>query len=134
MPLARRLSGLVAAVVITFLVALSLAGPPAALAGPVSWREVPASPEGQQWWDEGSLRRSREGFLSVLSRYKPEGASRDGGLYVMEIDCPQQRFRDTSVNGLPRFRAAWQPATGDSLIMAVVVEACQAGEPLLAQG
>ena len=129
-----RIGRVVASLVMALLVALSLAAPLPALAGPVSWKEVPASSEGQQWWDEGSLRRSRDGFLSVLSRFKPEDTSRAGGLYVMEIDCVQQRFRDTSVNGLPRFRASWQPAAGDALISAVLEEACVAGEPLLAEG
>jgi hypothetical protein len=111
-----------------------LVGAAPALAAPVSWKEVPASADGRQWWDEGSLRRSRDGYLSVLSRFKPAEESRAGELYVMEVDCRQQRFRDTSVNGLPRFKANWQPAAGDALISAVLDEACAAGLPLLAAG
>jgi len=42
-----------------------------AWAGPVDWREVPASATGRQWWDAGSLRRDRRGTLSVLSRFQP---------------------------------------------------------------
>lgn len=101
-------------------------------AGPVSWKEVSASEAGQQWWDEGSLRRSRGGDLSVLSRFKPADSSQRGGLYVMEINCGEQRFRDVSVNGLPRFSAPWQSAEGDALISEVIAEACAAGAPLLA--
>ncbi|WP_259703062.1 MULTISPECIES: hypothetical protein [Synechococcales] len=120
---------------LAFSLAVSLlVGAAPLLASPVSWKEVAASAEGRQWWDEGSLRRSRDGYLSVLSRYKPADTSQAGELYVMEVDCLQQRFRDTSVNGLPRFRAAWQPADGDSLIRAVLQEACAAGLPLLASG
>ncbi|MCT4365106.1 MULTISPECIES: hypothetical protein [Synechococcaceae] len=111
---------------------LGLAWAPAAIAAPVSWKEVSASEEGQQWWDEGSLRRSREGYLSVLSRFKPEDSSQQGSLYVMEINCSEQRFRDVSVNGLPRFKAPWQSAAGDTLISEVIEEACAAGAPLLA--
>ena len=110
---------------------------PAALAGPVEWHEVPTSSEGRQWWDAGSLRLSRGGNLSVLSRFQPANpeaaaAPRSSELYVMEIDCGQRLFRDTSVNGLPKLRAEWQPAGGDRLIDAVIEEACAAGQDLLA--
>ena len=42
----------------------------------------------------------------------------------MEIDCGQELFRDTSINGLPQFRAEWQPAAGDNLISSVIGEVC----------
>ena len=128
--LARRLEagrGLVAALL---LVAGLLLTPPwaplagAALAGPVDWHEVPATQEGRQWWDSGSLRLDREGRLSVLSRFQDsDGATT---LYVMQLDCDQQLFRDTSVNGLPRFRAEWQAVAGDGLGAAVIQQACAA--------
>ena len=43
------------------LLILLLAPGPAAWAGPVEWIEVPATEEGQQWWDKGSLRLNRRG-------------------------------------------------------------------------
>jgi hypothetical protein len=121
-----------AAVVAVALLVFSLAARPAtAWAGPVNWQEVPESPAGRQWWDTGSLRLSRGGELSVLTRFQP--ASEDQGqLYVMELDCDQGLYRDTSVNGLPRFKAEWQPTGGDSLISDVLDQACKAGTELLA--
>lgn len=129
--IALRLAGLLAGLLLLLLPAT------AALAGPVSWQEVPASREGRQWWDAGSLRVSRDGFLSVLTRFQPaavEGESRPkpGELYVMELDCGQALYRDTAVNGLPRFNAEWQPTGADALISEVLQEACAAGAPLLA--
>lgn len=130
-PPLRWLAGLALAVAV-------LLAPAAALAAPVDWREVPASAEGRQWWDAGSLRLSRNGNLSVLSRFQPatEGEERPrlGDLYVMEIDCGQNLYRDTSVNGVPRFRSEWQPAEGDALLMAVIEESCEAAAPLLQAG
>jgi hypothetical protein len=113
--------------------------PAAVLAAPVDWHEVPASAEGRQWWDAGSLRLSRGGNLSVLSRFQSasgeeEERPRLGDLYVMEIDCGQNLYRDTSVNGVPRFRSEWQPAEGDALLMAVIEESCEAAAPLLQAG
>jgi hypothetical protein len=118
------------------LLLLTLAGAPRAWAGPGDWQEVPASAEGRQWWDAGSLHPTRDGHLSVLSRYQPapdadtagEGSRpRASELYVMELDCGQGLFRDVSKNGLPRWQAPWQLADGDTLIREVLEAACAAG-------
>lgn len=106
------------------------AWPGGAAAGPVNWQEVPESSAGRQWWDTGSLRLSRDGQLSVLTRFQPASEDR-GQLYVMELDCDLQLYRDTSVNGLPRFGAVWQPTGEDDLIRAVLDQACTAGSELL---
>ena len=96
-------------------------------AGPVDWREVPSSSEGQPWWDAGSVRRTREGNVSVLSRYslKTEDESPAlGTLVVMEIDCDQSLYRDIQKNGLPRFRADWEAPAEDDLITEVINAVC----------
>ena len=101
-----------------------------AFAGPVDWREVPSTSEGQQWWDAGSVRRTKEGNLSVLSRYslKTEDDSPAlGTLVVMEIDCDQSLYRDTQKNGLPRFRADWEAPAEDDLITEVITAVCSSG-------
>ncbi|MCP9833322.1 hypothetical protein KBY95_01800 [Cyanobium sp. Aljojuca 7A6] len=111
-----------------------LMSPAAAMAGPVDWQEVEASPEGRQWWDSGSLRFDPEGRLSVLSRFQPaaapDAAEDDrppvGQLYVMQLDCDEELYRDTSVNGLPRWGATWEAAAGDNLTIRVLHAACAA--------
>lgn len=123
----------IAALLLLVAVVVGTAGP--ALAGPVDWHEVASTSEGRQWWDGGSLRRSRGGNVSVLSRFQPattEDKPRPvSDLYVMEIDCGQALFRDTSINGLPQFGAEWQPAAGDSLISSVIGEVCAAAPEAL---
>lgn len=119
---------------------LLLALPSALLAGPVEWQEVPATSEGRQWWDSGSLRFDRQGNLSVLSRFQPptpegeeaEAARRPpvGTLYVMQLDCDQALYRDTAVNGIPRWNADWLPVASDGLSAAVLKEACAAATAL----
>lgn len=95
--------------------------------------------EGEQWWDAGSLRVGRDGQLTVLSRFRTASDEADlearpklGTLYVMDLDCGQGLYRDTSIGGWPQFGAQWQPAGGDPLIAAVLQAACDAGAPLLA--
>ena len=101
-------------------------------AGPVEWIEVPATDAGQQWWDRGSIRDSKKGFRTVLSRFTPapseDGEQRPGELYVMELDCGQSLYRDKQVNGIPRFRSTWQAAENDGLIVSVIDAVCN--EPL----
>ncbi|NDC35724.1 MAG: hypothetical protein EBZ51_10205 [Synechococcaceae bacterium WB9_2_112] len=120
------------------LVCTLMARPAVVLAGPLNWHEVPASPAGRQWWDEGSLRFNRDGALTVLSRFQPVEADdltttrprSLGDLYVMQIDCEQNLFRDTSINGIPRWRSEWHPADGDALTEAVVQQSCAAASLL----
>jgi hypothetical protein len=100
------------------------------VAGPVDWREVPSTSEGQQWWDAGSVRRTKEGNLSVLSRYSLKTDDESpalGTLVVMEIDCDLSLYRDTQKNGLPRFRADWEAPAKDDLITEVINDVCTSG-------
>ncbi|QEY33365.1 hypothetical protein EVJ50_04650 [Synechococcus sp. RSCCF101] len=111
--------------------ALWLVTPPSpAQAGPVDWVELPPSKDGRQWWDRGSLRPTRDGHLSVLSRFSPAAGDSEtperGSLYVMEVDCDQALYRDVSVNGLPRWRASWQLVTGDPLLEHLLDAVCAA--------
>ena len=147
---AKRLSMLLAGLILWLTTLPSLA-----LAGPVNWQAVPPTTEGQQWWDSGSLRATKAGYLSVLSRFQaastekasaqPSSTSISGqsnasnrepkarpmaDLYVMEIDCDQRLFRDTSINGIPHFKAPWLPAAGDNLITAVIEASCAAATEL----
>ena len=112
------------------LLAVLVLGASPAWAGPVEWVEVPATEAGQQWWDSGSVRENREGLRTVLSRFTPAAvdgeAPRNGELFVMQIDCAQKLYRDQQVNGIPRFRAQWQAAGSDQLIVSVIGAVCDA--------
>ena len=115
---------------------LLLGSAAAVWSAPVEWREVPASEAGQQWWDAGSLRLDRNGYLSVLSRFLPAaGADQKrqplADLYVMQLDCGQGLYRDTSVNGLPRWNAEWRSGLEDPLTAGVLAAACEASADLL---
>lgn len=106
--------------------------PAAAWAAPVSWQEVPAGERGRQWWDAGSVHPNRDGNLVVLSRFQP-AADPDhpdqppsGRLFVSELDCAQELYRDTSINGIPQWRAEWQAPAADDPGLLVLREVCAA--------
>jgi hypothetical protein len=123
--LASRLRAVAALVLALFLCVAPVC------AGQVEWREVPSSGEGQQWWDAGSLRLKKDGTVSVLSRYslrQEDDRPALGTLVVMEIDCSQQLYRDKQKNGLPQFRAEWQPSGSDPLIDGVLSGVCSSDE------
>ena len=42
----------------------------------------------------------------------------------MQLDCGQGLYRDRQVNGIPRFRAEWQPAGDDDLLDSVIKAVC----------
>ena len=129
--MARLLAALATALTTALLLWLTPVAP--AWAGPVDWHELPASEEGRQWWDAGSLRLNRDGNLTVLSRFQPAPPNeKNSELYVMEIDCGQDLFRDTSINGIPQWGSSWQVAAGDGLIEATIKAVCAAGVDLLA--
>ncbi|MFN9870382.1 MAG: hypothetical protein ACK55E_02960 [Cyanobacteriota bacterium] len=136
-PLSARAYGLGRRLVPLLALLLLLVSPALAGAGSVEWHEVPATAEGRQWWDSGSLRFDRQGRLSVLSRFQPPSPAGEDGetsatrppigtLYVMQLDCDQALYRDTSVNGLPQWQAEWRPVAGDGLMTSVLQEACAA--------
>jgi hypothetical protein len=143
----RRLSRALACVlgVLLLVGSISALGSAPVWAGPVDWHEVPANADGRQWWDAGSLRVNRNGNLTVLSRFQPsppanQPRNADGSeprppasdLYVMELDCGQNLYRDTSINGIPQWGSQWQAASGDDLISSTITEACAAGGSRLA--
>ncbi|MEB3176184.1 MAG: hypothetical protein VKJ87_01140 [Synechococcus sp.] len=119
------MSRLVAAALLALLLLLPS---PSLQAAPVEWVEVPATSEGQQWWDRGSLRLNRRGELTVLSRFTPaaeaDSEQRPGQLYVMAIDCGAKLYRDLQVNGLPRLGGDWEIAADDALISTVMQQVC----------
>jgi hypothetical protein len=135
-----RLLGVLSALLLAI---VGLVLPQPAIAGPVDWHEVPATAEGRQWWDAGSLRLNRDGNLTVLSRFQPPAPDPGDGdapaarppaseLYVMELDCGQSLFRDTSINGIPQWGSQWQAAGADGLIEETLAEVCAAWADRLA--
>ncbi len=97
-------------------------------AGPVNWEEVEPSEAGRQWVDLGSIKINKDGNFNVLSRFevssKTDQQPKKSSLFVMQINCSKNIFRDTYVNGIPKFSSEWHSGDGDSLIINVLNKVC----------
>ncbi len=93
---------------------------------PVEWIKVSPTSDGEQWWDKGSLRIMKNGNINILSRLSitEESNSKNTKIFTMEINCKEKVYKDTSINGLPKFNAKWEASNGDELIESVINQAC----------
>ena len=100
--------------------------------GNVNWILIKDNQLGKQWIDLGSLKRINEKEISILTRFfeKPNEIKKKGKttLYVMKINCFNNKFKDTSINGIPNLKAKWEESNGDELIDLVINKSCSIGE------
>ena len=96
--------------------------------GNVDWVLLKENNDGKEWIDMGSIKAINDKDISVLTKFlKNPIDSNDKGqlsLYVMRINCPEKKFKDTSINGIPQLNSKWQTPNNDELIDAVIKKGC----------
>ena len=96
--------------------------------GNVDWFLLKENNDGKEWIDKGSIKRLRNGEISVLTKFfkYPIDSNDDGelSLYVMKINCNDKKFKDTSINGIPQINSKWQTPNDDELIEIVIEKSC----------
>ena len=96
--------------------------------GDVDWILLKENKDGKEWLDLGSLKKINNNEISVLTKFfkKPTNENNEGqtSLYVMRINCLKNQFKDTSINGFPKFNSKWQEPDNDELIEVVIENAC----------
>ena len=96
--------------------------------GNVDWVLLKENDDGKEWIDKGSIKSLSNGEISVLTKFfkNPTNSSDDGelSLYVMRINCYENKFKDTSINGIPQFNSKWQTSNNDELIEVVIENSC----------
>jgi len=96
--------------------------------GNVDWVLLKENKDGKEWIDMGSIKLIKNKEISVLTKFfKNPQDLRDQGqlsLYVMRINCSDNKFKDTSINGIPQFNSKWQTSNNDELIDIVIEKSC----------
>ena len=96
--------------------------------GNVDWVLLKENNEGKEWLDRGSIKPLPNGEISVLTKFfrNPTNSNDNGelSLYLMRINCDEEKFKDTSINGIPQFNSKWQTSNNDELIDVVIKNSC----------
>ena len=96
--------------------------------GNVDWVLLKENNDGKEWIDMGSIKEINDEEITVLTKFfkNPKESSNKGelSLYVMRINCSNNTFKDTSINGIPQFGSKWQTSNNDELIDVVIEKSC----------
>ena len=94
----------------------------------VDWLLLKENNDGKEWIDMGSIKEINDGELTILTKFlkkSKESSDKDQlSLYVMRINCIDNTFKDTSINGIPQFGSKWQTSNNDELIDVVIEKGC----------
>ena len=95
--------------------------------GNVDWLLLKENNDGKEWIDIGSIKEINADEVTVLTKFlrnPKEGDKKQLSLYVMRINCNDNTFKDTSINGIPQFGSKWQTSKNDELIEVVIEKSC----------
>tara|TARA_Y100001968_G_scaffold15584_1_gene12493 strand:- start:3 stop:416 length:414 start_codon:yes stop_codon:yes gene_type:complete len=94
-----------------------------------SWIEVSKIPAGIQYLDRDSIDIKGKGIIELKTKYLKidTNTSREieENIYIMQINCLTNKFKDISVNGKKNLTAKWQDPNGDKLIDDVISDSCK---------
>ena len=95
------------------------------------WIATPKSQYGDQLWDKHSVQKSQDGYIRVLSKFIPKSTTdiTQDILYTMDVNCPENSFRDVAVgakefNEFKNQDSEWKDPNGDKLILGVIDQVC----------
>ena len=112
----------------TFLILILINSEFAYAVSNVDWVLLKENNDGKEWIDMGSIKEINAGEITVLTKFlknpKKPIDKEELSLYVMRINCNDKTFKDTSINGIPQFRAKWQTSNNDELIDVVIEKGC----------
>ncbi len=94
-----------------------------------NWVEISKTPSGIQYLDKDSLIIKGKGMIEITTKYlkiDPESLKEiEENIYVMNINCLTNEFKDISINGKNILPAKWQGSNGDKLIDDVIIDSCK---------
>ena len=95
----------------------------------INWVEVSRTPEGIQYLDRDNIDIQGEGIIELTTKYLEIDANTSNkieeNIYIMQINCLTNEFKDISVNGNKNLTAKWEDPNGDKLLDDVISNSCE---------
>tara|TARA_B100000965_G_scaffold77266_1_gene61368 strand:- start:1460 stop:1867 length:408 start_codon:yes stop_codon:yes gene_type:complete len=94
-----------------------------------NWIEVSKTPLGIQYLDSDSLINKDKGIIEIKTKYlnidSKDSEKIVENIYLMEINCLTNKYKDISVNGKNNLNAKWEDPNKDKLINDVITFSCK---------
>ena len=93
-----------------------------------NWIEVSSTSLGRQYLDKNSLINKDRGIIEITTKYlkiDSKNKNVEENIYIMEINCDINKYKDISINGKNILRAKWERPNGDKLINDVISFSCK---------
>ena len=94
-----------------------------------NWIEVSKTPLGIQYLDSDSLINKDKGVIEIKTKYlnidSKDSEKIVENIYLMEINCLTNKYKDISVNGKNNLNAKWEDPNKDKLINDVITFSCK---------
>tara|TARA_Y100001968_G_C18683442_1_gene403508 strand:- start:39 stop:443 length:405 start_codon:yes stop_codon:yes gene_type:complete len=97
--------------------------------GNINWVEISKTQTGIQYLDKDSVDIKEQGIIEITTKYLKIDTTNskkiEENIYVMNINCLNNKYKDISVNGKKNFDAKWQDHNGDKLLVDVISYSCK---------
>ncbi len=94
-----------------------------------NWIEVSKTPAGIQYLDRDSFDIKGKGVIEVTTKYLKIDTNTskkiEENIYIMEINCSTNKFKDISINGKKNLNAKWEDPNGDKLLDDLISDNCE---------
>ena len=94
-----------------------------------NWVEVSQTAAGVQYVDIDSIDIEEKGIIELTTKYIKIDSSTskeiEENIYIMKINCMNNKFKDISVNGKKNLSAKWEDPNGDKLLDDVISNSCE---------
>ena len=95
----------------------------------INWIEVSKTPTGEQYLDRENIHIKGKEIIELTTKYlkiDPSTSKKiEENIYVMNINCLTNKFKDVSVNGKKKLTAKWEDPNGDKLLDDVISDSCK---------
>ena len=95
----------------------------------INWIEVSKTPTGIQYLDRDSINIKGKGVIELTTKYSKIDTNTskeiEENIYIMNINCSTNKFKDISVNGKKNLTAKWEDPNGDKLLDDVISDGCK---------